>query len=82
MHHTDISRQNLNCSLMNRRSATDGGGGGRRGPQNDFSLPCNILPKQMISKQKKSLPHYIFLIETQCIAASEGTIIVARGVLS
>ena len=53
--------------------------------QNDVSHPCNILLKQMISKQKKtvlSLPYYIFLIETECIAASAGTIIVARGALS
>ena len=54
IHHTDISRQNLNYNVMNRRSATDwGGGGGEGGPQNDFSLPCNILRKQMISKQKR-----------------------------
>ena len=59
--------------------------GGEGGPHNDVSLPCNILPKEMISKQTKTilcLPHYIFLIETECIAASVGTIIVARGPLS
>ena len=84
MHHTDISHQNLNCSLMNRRSATDGEGG--RGSSERLIPPLQHSSQANDFKTKKktvlSLPHYIFLIETQCIAASVGTIIVAPGALS
>ena len=58
---------------------------GEQGPQNDFSLPCNILPNKRFQNKKGailSLPIKLnFSGRNSLQEAIVGTIIVARGAL-
>ena len=82
MQHTDLSRQKLNWSLMNLAFCC---GWGQQGPQNDFSLPCNILPNKGFQNKKGamlSLPiKFNFSGRNSLHSGIAGTIIVARGAL-